>query len=441
MYDDLMRELEASNWNENDSEFHIFNSKEELYCYIHRSEDGKWWREEYGRYDFEQCVFNFDVKQWVNEFDTRAWFTKATFNQNASFQSITFKDVADFNGCTFKKIASFTGAVFEDVANMCSFYGDVSFHKAKFKADTFFWNYFAGQVDFSNSEFTKVADFSNCCFEKDVKFHDSFFESDAFFNESEFIGKVNGWKITLKQNITFKWTDFREKVNFSQLDAVNGFVEFHGSNFEQNAYFYDSKIKSLDLKKSVIDKGLFFLGAEIVERERETCRIIKNEFQKQNNRIEGLNYHSLEMIEYEKELFGIRKPFRFAIIRFLRDFIHIFKGPNKSDKFTLFINRISNGYNVRPFRGIGFTFIITLLSYLAFIYMVKYENDLVFDYSIKNIGLNIKQLLQMLNVTNWKYYPFDCDYNYAYIILFIGRIIIGYGIYQTVQAFRKFGKL
>ncbi|MBE9468869.1 MAG: hypothetical protein IMY72_11215 [Bacteroidetes bacterium] len=76
MYDDLIRELEASNWNENDSEFHIFNSEEELYCYIHRSEEGKWWREEYGRYDFEQCVFNFDVKQWVNEFDTRAWFTK-----------------------------------------------------------------------------------------------------------------------------------------------------------------------------------------------------------------------------------------------------------------------------------------------------------------------------------------------------------------------------
>ena len=26
------------------------------------------------------------------------------------------------------------------------------------------------------------------------------------------------------------------------------------------------------------------------------------------------------------------------------------------------------------------------------------------------------------------------------IILFIGRIFIGYGYYQTIQAFRKFGK-
>jgi hypothetical protein len=441
MYDDLMRQLKANNWNENGSEFHIFNSKEELYCYLHRSEDGKWWREEYGRYDFEQCVFNFDVREWVNEFDTRAWFTKATFNENASFKGVTFKDVADFNGCIFKKMTSFSETVFEGDANMCSFYGNVNFHNAKFKAATYFWNHFVGEADFSYSEFSKIADFSNCCFEKDVKFHDSFFECDAFFNESEFKGKVNGWKITFKQNVTFKWTDFREKVNFSQLKAENGFVEFHGSNFEQNAYFYDSKIKKLDLKKSVIDKGLFFLGAKINEVERETCRIVKNEFLKQNNRIEGLNYHSLEMIEYEKELFGDKKTLRFSIIRFLRDFIHVFKGANKSDKFTLFIHRISNGYNVKPFRGIGFTFIATLLSYWAFIYMVKYENKLAFDYSMEHIGINIKQLLQMLNVTDWKYYPFDCNYNYAYSILFTGRIVIGYGIYQTVQAFRKYGKI
>lgn len=45
----------------------------------------------------------------------------------------------------------------------------------------------------------------------------------------------------------------------------------------------------------------------------------------------------------------------------------------------------------------------------------------------------------MLNETNWKYYPFDCAYNYA--ILFAGRIVIGYGVSQTLHAFRKYSKL
>jgi hypothetical protein len=441
MNDDLMKELEMNNWNENGSEFHVFNSEEELCSYLHRSESGKWWREEYGRFDFEQCIFNFDVKLWVNEFDSRACFKNAIFKESVSFKDLTFKHVADFNGCTFKKMTSFSGAVFEDDANMCSFDGDVSFHKAKFKANTYFWNHFVGEADFSYCRFKNPTDFSNCLFDKDVKFHDSVFETDAFFNESEFKGKLNGWKITFKLNVTFKWTDFRKKANLSQLSAENGYVELHGSNFEQNAYFYDSKINSLDLRKSVIDKGLFFLGAEINMKERETCRIIKNEFQKQNNRIEGLKYHALEMREYEKELFGNKKHLRFAFLRFLRDFIHVFKGSNKGDKFTLFINRISNGYNVNPLRGVGFTLISTFLSYLAFIYVVKYENELQFDYSFEHLAVNIKQLLQMLNVTNWKYYPFGYDYNLAYAILFVGRIIIGYGIYQTVQAFRKYGKL
>lgn len=32
------------------------------------------------------------------------------------------------------------------------------------------------------------------------------------------------------------------------------------------------------------------------------------------------------------------------------------------------------------------------------------------------------------------------DLGLGYAILFIGRIFIGYGYYQTIQAFRKYGK-
>jgi hypothetical protein len=60
------------------------------------------------------------------------------------------------------------------------------------------------------------------------------------------------------------------------------------------------------------------------------------------------------------------------------------------------------------------------------------------------IPITIKYFLQFLNIAKWGYSPFGIDiqksYPEGYIILFIGRIFIGYGYYQTIQAFRKFGK-
>jgi len=65
---------------------------------------------------------------------------------------------------------------------------------------------------------------------------------------------------------------------------------------------------------------------------------------------------------------------------------------------------------------------------------------MIFSFSFDFIGLNFKQALQMLNLTDWKYTPFDINYSWAYGVLFVGRIVIGFGIYQTIQAFRKFGR-
>ncbi|MCQ4155647.1 hypothetical protein [Riemerella anatipestifer] len=49
--------------------------------------------------------------------------------------------------------------------------------------------------------------------------------------------------------------------------------------------------------------------------------------------------------------------------------------------------------------------------------------------------------LRFLNLTDWKYEFFNIkDLGLGYAILFIGRIFIGYGYYQTIQAFRKYGK-
>ena len=273
-----------------------------------------------------------------------------------------------------------------------------------------------------------------------MKFHEATLGGDAFFKDVEFMGKVNSWNLVCLKDISFEWANFRQKANFSDLKVENGLVNLHGTNFEKNAYFYNGIIHQLYLDNSVIEKGVYFLGSTIRTAKRETWRIIKHEFVKQNNKIEGLRYYALEMEEYENELFGDKKRIRFSFFSIIRDFFLVFKKGDRTNKFIVFMNRISNDHNSKPFRGITFTLLATLIFYLLFIWIIKLENNMIFSFSFDFIGLNFKQALQMLNLTDWKYTPFDINYSWAYGVLFVGRIVIGFGIYQTIQAFRKFGR-
>lgn len=437
----IMRRLESSNWNQNGHQFHVFNTEEELFYYLHRSDKGVWWREEYGRYDFEQCVFNFEVNQWVNEFDDRVCFSNAEFNHKVSFKGTKFKKQAEFGGCIFNQYVDFSECVFEDDYWPSSFENSVNFSHTRFEKHTTFWGLnFSGSAHFCYSNFKKGVDFEESVFNGELNFFESIISGDANFKHVECKKKVNAWDLTCLGDISFEWANFREKVNFSEMKVENGAANFHGTNFGGNAYFYTGIFHSIDLIKSVIEKGVYFLDAKIENANRETWRIIKNEFLKQNNRIESLKYHALEMRQYEIELFGKGKLSKFKVIRFFHEFFDLFKGKNRSDKTILFLNRISNDNNKNPFVGIKFTVLATIISYLLFLFTLKLENNLEYEFGLKYLGNNIKHLLEMLNITNFNFQPFGYEYNWAHIVLFIGRIFIGYGIYQTIQAFRKFGK-
>lgn len=86
-----------------------------------------------------------------------------------------------------------------------------------------------------------------------------------------------------------------------------------------------------------------------------------------------------------------------------------------------------------------YLFLFCLFLYGA--YKVRY-----FDFDISKEGVKrfVFGCLKIINIIDLK--PFDRDVSIqevsdlSYLILFIGRIFIGYGYYQTIQAFRKFGK-
>jgi uncharacterized protein YjbI with pentapeptide repeats len=440
----LKEKLEKNNWNENGRIFHMFNSQEELDLYLNRDSNHPDWREEYGRFDFEQCTFNFELHFYNREFNEVVFFKNSTFNESVNFHYCKFHKNADFDGCNFKDLVNFRGAKFnEEFYIPTNFKGVVDFSYATFNSHmVFFHTFFNKDLKLNNAKFMEGADFRSTVFNEKFIFHDTEVFKNITFQDSDFNGKVDSWNLTCYGDLNFKWTNFRNKVNLSETKVENGSTNFQGANFEKNAYFYDSIFSDLDLTHSVIDKGIFFLNSKIHYAKRETWRIIKHEFVKSNNRIESIQYHSLELNELEKELFDSDNYKKYFVIRFFGDLISIIKNKNnRTDKFILFSNRISNEYNMKPFKGILFTFTSAIILYILLIYSIKLETGIILNYSFEYLSFNFKQILELMNITNWNYHPIEVNFNWSYGVIFLSRVIIGFGLYQTIQAFRRFGKI
>ncbi len=106
-------------------------------------------------------------------------------------------------------------------------------------------------------------------------------------------------KIIFK-NTTFEgvvYFDKKEKKEEEELKA-----DFSYCSFEKHGYFMNRKFKKIDLYGVHIERNLFFLGAEVeTVDDKETYRVIKNEFYKQSNSIEAHQYYVKELEKHRKK--------------------------------------------------------------------------------------------------------------------------------------------
>ena len=104
------------------------------------------------------------------------------------------------------------------------------------------------------------------------------------------------------------------------------------------------------------------------------------------------------------------------------------------DSILLTLNWLSNNNGQSWFRGILFTLSTTLIFFYLYIIVlnVTYDNTSFFqDYILFLTSFPKLQLDKFSELNNfWK----------VSIVIWLSRIFISYGIYQTVSAFRKYGK-
>ncbi len=337
--------------------------------------------------------------------------------------------------------------------------------------------HFSFPVDISNHEFNKKVRFHNCTFEKGIKcrnttfnelidFYQSTFESNQIFHLTDFLSISIFSETTFKKAVIFRhnkvsantYISFEKAIFKNGLDISNSnfwctlqvygikvelpipnmssfifYLKYNMNNDEfdsENRDFILNKlsvnpfgnkkegvdyvIKNLENKKEVEKEfnkiQLYFLYKNTFKGIRESYRRIKQEFRKNENHIESLDFHHHEMTAFKKEL-----DFKLNIEKY-------------KNKVIIYVNKYSNDYKRNWFRGVLFT-MTTAFLFFNIIFFQKL-NSLSYTYEFINF-------LNPLNLNSESYRNLS---DIRIVLLYISKIFIGFGYYQTIQAFRKYGK-
>jgi len=439
---------------------------------------------------FHQTKFYKEVDFEGTEFRGYASFSSCFFEKHANFQKTKYSGNFDFESCTFNDYVWFNGAQFDVY--------EISFRSSIFKAGldaekikfingptiinsknppyiTFGNARFNNKLNLSNIDFTRNCIFNGAKFESNVEFFNTNFKTVVDFNNSQ----INGNILFAVNTEKTKHSKIIQKniVNIISLNHINitgridieccdiNKLEGFFANIKEGAIIriYESFIKTLDFT-SISNKGVLILednhdGIDkiiltsainfgIIETEntniknindRRTARIFKDSALKYGNNIDALEFRKEEMRLLKKER----------------------QDKNLGFDLLLYLNGISNNHGTEWKKGFIFTFCCWIGFYLLFLITSRVDDIFAFitgkkvTWVFSNDILNGVRYLWSLNFLDtlsvwvsqldfktvwWMVLLKSIQLIIVFIIFILGKIAIGYGIYQTITAFRKYGK-
>ena len=240
-------------------------------------------------------------------------------------------------------------------------------------------------------------------------------------NILKFDGLYNYGLITLRElNIPKKGLVSFKSSNLGNADFINW--NFSNANFE----FENSKITQAFLSDSEFPKKVVVNGKINYSQAQLAFGQLATAFQKQGDNIRALEYNSRELEAHFRK-------------------INLFSS-NFFQKINLWLNLTSNNFGRNWIRGVIFSFSIGLLFFLFLLVSTNlfswgipnYENELIPAYLKFMNPLRFFELENIFKNTPYKDKIILSEY--SYLSDFIGRVFIAYGYYQTIQAFRRFGR-
>jgi len=353
------------------------------------------------KFDFSDCIFNCKINITQETHSVR--FENCVFNKEFKLKASIVGN-ATFGHSVFNKLVDFSKTKF----------GDNS--KARF-----YYSEFKDEVLFNNTTFGDLSDFWNAIFHKKVIFYKTDFLGTSVFSRAIF-----------KENVLFTYS------------VINKLIIFRGSTFEKGFDLslaiilgeispFDIKIENYKSEDNLKDENIYEeyvsrKGIIVDKNKRETFRILKNHYILQSSSIDYVKYSNLEQNAYSTEL---KK--------------RIFKGNPEykaiQDYIIFILNKSSNKLGTSYIRGIGFTLSIGFLFfYFCLLSTENYYFSLT-DFNIDTFKECVRYYFEFIIPTHSiDFLENEKPNTMFYVWDFIGRAFVAYGIYQTVQAFRKFKK-
>jgi hypothetical protein len=341
---------------------------------------------------YERKIFEKEVDFIHSYYTTKIEFKNCIFKTKLKLSEKEFKNKLRFHNCTFEQ---------EIEAENVSFFELIDFYRSEFREDQ----------KFSRNDFYNISIFSETVFKKSVIFRHCKIKPNATYISFE--------KALFENGLDISNSNFWCTLQVFGIKIINTIPDKYVLEKYMSSHYF-SEIISQDEKKKHTLKGL-----------RESYRRIKQEFRINENHIEAGDFHFHEMTIFKEELDIIlpKESIYYSENRF-------------KNKIIVYLNSLSSNHKKDWTKGVRFTLITGLIFYYLFIIALVSN-----CYPIDRITLNefIPHYLEFLNPTLWtKYTPFNITTSefgaFAYTIFILGRITVGYGYYQTIQSFRKYGK-
>ncbi len=265
-------------------------------------------------------IYNIKILLDGATFQKQANFIKANFKE-ASFTSCFFKDKAIFENTIFSNGVDFQHTFFEadTIFRECSFgnegianFFDVTFKEdatfvdSKFNSAVFRKTKFLNRAIFNRSHFSNIADFSEMIFVNLANFRFATFEGDTIFTDSIFCNEANFCEIHFGNNAYLNM----ENISFNEIDLKGTYFESplllqlkaYKSDDKIKNYIHDDPTQEQEKKlKDYIKSQQAPLDAQHFAN-KESARLIKDHFEKQNNITESNKYFRIEQEKYIEEL-------------------------------------------------------------------------------------------------------------------------------------------
>lgn len=272
------------------------------------------------------------------------------------------------------------------------------------------------KVNFSETTFSLSSEFSNCKFYKTSIFHNIY-------------SRVNS-NIIIESCLFEKFVQF----NYASLNKLG----IDNTKFNEVVSFQEINLNIISIDRTIFEKTALFDEIQINNIEKcdtRTLRLIKQQLQKVENKIDFNRFRVYEFNAYKKDidekLIKLKKKEKTKQIKNEINYL-------KRDKFILFISDLVSEYGTNWIRSLCFTLISGFIFYLLL--FVNENHSKSFDFS--NYNEFLTGIFRFFLVTDF-YNPLINERIYltnsfSWLIFIFGKILITFGIYEMVQSFRKF---